>query len=318
MKYLLIDFGASYIKHAVFDKTADIIYNINNIISPFQTNASINKIELKTILTDIISSNSDINGVIICTILGGSWVNDIYYSWKSDKIHTKNYCLVSGLFNSKIIHDHHKDFTDSNEYTSKLIIIGYINDTPIFSPLGDTNCVIESLPLTDKNVAINIGTGSQVIYKRNNNIITHKYIPAGRMFLVFNELFKSLKLDFFSCLSELKIQDVIDSSLTIDLNVFTQSHHYNGGGSISNINEGNFNITNIVGSIFKEFIIQYKEYINDIIPEQLLIVGGISKKNVILKELFNYYYRDIEILMLEDSIESTYKGMIQIIKKDLS
>jgi len=317
MNYLLIDFGASYIKCAVYNRIEDKIWNTNNIVSPFQSNNIISKSQLNDILQNIISSYSNIDGVVICTILGGSWMGDIYHSWKSNQIHTKNYCLISGLFGSKIIHNHHKDFTNGDEYTSKLKIIGYINKIPIFSSLGDTNCVIESLPLTYKNLAINMGTGSQVIYKQENNIIINKYIPAGRAFLVFNELFKSLNLDFFEQLKKIKIEDVINSSLNVDLNVFTQSHHYYKGGSISNINEGNFNVNNILGSILKEFVVQYKEYAYINMLDQILLVGGIAKKIPILKELFEYYYQGIEIIILEDSIESTYKGMIKIIKKDL-
>jgi hypothetical protein len=317
MNYLLIDFGASFIKCAFYNKTEDKIKDIINVISPFTVSSSITKLQLQNILQNIISSYPDINGVVICTILGGRWEGDTYHSWKVNSSNIKNYCLISGLFDGKIIHNHHKNFTDGNQYTSKLEVVGYINNTPIFTSLGDTDCVIESLPLTNTNVAINIGTGSQVIYKQDNNIKINRYIPAGRAFLVFNELFESLGLNIFDQFEKIKVEDVINGSLDIDLNVFSQSHHYNKGGIISNINEGSFNIKNILGSILKEFVTQYKEYIITDQIEQILLVGGISKKILILKELFEYYYKNTEIIILEDSIESTHKGMIKIIKKDL-
>ena len=317
MNYLLIDFGASFIKCAMYDKIEDKIKNTINIVSPFTSSSLLTKLQLQTTLQNIISLHSNIDGIIICTILGGKWDKDIYYSWKVDLSKIKNYCLISGLFDGKLIHNHHKNFTNGNNYTSKLEIIGYINNIPVFSSLGDTDCVIESLPLTNTNVAINIGTGSQVIYKRDNIIKIDRYIPAGRAFLVFNELFESLNLNIFDQLEKIKVKDVVNSSLNIDLNVFNQSHHYDKGGIISNINEGSFNIKNILGSILKEFVTQYKEYININQINQILLVGGMSKKILILKELFEYYYKDIEIIVLEDSIESTHKGMIKIIKKDL-
>jgi hypothetical protein len=317
MNYLLIDFGASFIKCALYDKTKDEILNTSIINSPFQYNDNISKSNLYKILLDIISSYSNVDGIIICTILGGGWDGDVYHSWKSKHNILKNYCLISGLFDKSLIHSHHKDFTNGNKYTSNLEILGFINNIPVFSSLGDTNCVIESLPLTNTNVAINLGTGSQVIYKRNNITNISRYIPAGRAFLVFNEFFESLSLNVFTQLEKITVEDVINSSLNVDLNVFTQSHHYNNGGIISNINEGSFNIKNLLGSILKEFILQYKEYIPFDSTNQILLVGGISKKIPILKELFGYYYKDVEITINETTIESTHKGMIKLINQQL-
>ena len=124
-------------------------------------------------------------------------------------------------------------------------------------------------------------------------------------------------LDIFTQLEKITVKDVINSSLNIDLNVFIQSHHYNKGGIISNINEGSFNIKNLLGSLLKEFILQYKEYIPSNNTNQILLVGGISKKIPILKELFEYYYNNIEIILNETTIESTHKGMIKLIKQQL-
>lgn len=317
MNYLLIDFGASFIKCAVYNTYINDVKNSINIESPFIKENSITKNQLRRILQNIISSHSNIDGVIICTILGGRWENDIYYSWKINSSGEKNYCLISGLFNSKIVHTHHKNFTNADKYVSNLEIIGYINNIPIFSSLADTDCVIESLPLHNENIAINIGTGSQIICKRYDEILINRYIPAGRAFLVFNELFESLDLSIFDQLSKIQVDDVINSSLNVNLNVFEQSHHYSTGGSILNINEGSFNIKNILGSILKEFVTQYGEYITDNTVNQILLTGGMTRKILILKELFEYYYKNIEIVILEDSIESTHKGMISIIKRDL-
>jgi hypothetical protein len=71
-----------------------------------------------------------------------------------------------------------------------------------------------------------------------------------------------LGLDIFTQLEKITVKDVINSSLNIDLNVFIQSHHYNKGGIISNINEGSFNIKNLLGSLLKEPNDRFKFYVN--------------------------------------------------------
>ena len=49
------------------------------------------------------SQNCKIDSIVICTILGGGYIEDIYYSWKENTIKPKKGCLVSGLFfNEKI------------------------------------------------------------------------------------------------------------------------------------------------------------------------------------------------------------------------
>ena len=110
MKYLLIDFGASYIKMAVYDKTNETTSSRGEISSPFQKSCTITKHQLWTILSDIITKNKDADAIVICTILGGGWKNDVYYSWKSSDSSEKKYCLISGLFHEKStfhVHEHH-------------------------------------------------------------------------------------------------------------------------------------------------------------------------------------------------------------------
>ena len=113
MKYLLIDFGASFIKSIIYNKDIDTYSDACNIVSPFQTQNEITKQELLSILQGLISSNID--GVLICSILGGYYEGDTYHSWKGEQL-TKNYCLVSGLFSdtdSFHIHEHHQETTHS-------------------------------------------------------------------------------------------------------------------------------------------------------------------------------------------------------------
>ena len=294
----------------MYDKTQDSYIKGQIIPSPFLKTNKISKTELQSILSDIILNHEKVDGVVICTILGGSYIKDEYHSWKSPQHAIGDKCMISGLMNAKP-HIHHSPFTNACEYSSTLEIIGNILSTPIYSSLGDTDCVIKSINLTPTSVAINMGTGSQVITKDK----IERYFPSGRMFLTFYEFFKSIGVDMFNIMQNIHVDDVVNSSLKLDLNVFQQSRNYIFGGSISNIHEDNFNIQNLLGSILKEFVLQYKPFIKD--SSEILLLGGISKKIKILPELFRIFYPSSDVILLEDDIESTHKGMIMCIKEEL-
>jgi hypothetical protein len=308
MKYLLIDFGATYIKCALCSN--GIITPTTNVPSPFQHKTQVTKQELTSILEDIVSNHKGIQGILVCTILGGKWEEDIYKSWKcADPTDKGSMCMVSGLFDNTIIHVDHKDFTKAQHYTDKPLVIGRIKNIPVYSPLGDTNCVIRSLSLPPNGVAINMGTGSQVISKTK----VRRFYPAGRSFLVFNRLFESSSISLFDMIQTLTVQDVVNSSLTINLAVFEQARNWNGGGAISGITESNFTLQNIAASIIKAFVLQYGDSLTD--AESVTLVGGIANKISILPELFRLYYPDKTIIYEESSVEATHKGMGYLINK---
>ena len=309
MQYLLIDFGATYIKCVVYNKETGTIEDSKQFESPFKISTSITSMSLHKLLNDIVLTYKRVDGIIICTILGGTWQKDVYHSWKTSP-DQGNFCLISGLFES-VTHEDHKPFTTAKFYTKSLNIIGNIHQTPIYSSLGDTNCVIRSLKIKEDEVVINMGTGSQVITKHNIN----RYFPAGRSFLTYQELFNSLGLDIFQLMNELTTKIVLNSSLKIDLAVFSQARGYTDGGSISQINEGNFTVQNMLGSLLKSFVLQYKESVSD--AKTIILVGGIAKKVRILPLLFEYYYPQARIILAEDEIESTHKGMINYINEQL-
>lgn len=308
MKFLLIDFGASYIKPALYDKEKDELLSLSPIVSPFQTEFSIKKENLLNLLEQIVGQHK-VKGIIVCSILGGGWIDDTYYSWKSSNTEIKQHCLISGLFANHPtyhIHTHHKGNFDG------LKILGYIKNIPVYSSLGDTNCVIEALDIKDNDYVINIGTGSQIISKKDNKILIEAFIPAGRALLVFKNIFPNL----FDVIKELSLEDIINSNLDIDLNIFPQSKKYHKGGNILNINENNFNMKNLSASIIKQLTLQYKEYMTDISKNNIKLTGGIPSKILYLKEVFEYYYPlySIELVTKE---ENTHLGLIKYIKKHL-
>jgi len=310
MKYLLIDFGASYIKCAVYDKNCNNYKKGETISSPFLVSDSISKKDLLECLDTIVELHERVDGIVMCTVLGGSYVNDTYVSWKSSQNNTKNKCLMSGLLNC-LPHIHHKEFTDSKEYLTNLKVVGHIKNVPLYSVLGDTNCAHKSISLSENSVIINIGTGSQVISKNT----VERYFPAGRMLLVYQRFFQSIGVDMFKLFKTIRVEDVVNSTMEFNLNVFKQSRNYASGGSILNINEETFSIHNFLGSLLKSFVIQYKPFVKKF--EHIILVGGITKKISILPELFKFYYPDSKIHATENEIESTHKGLIEFINEEL-
>lgn len=315
MKYLLIDFGASFIKTATYDSVDNSLENFQEIKSPFVESSIVSKDTIRAVFLKIVGIHKEIDRVVACSILGGYYENSLYYSWKVADKRKSSSCLLSELFREEKtfhIHKHHRDAVDAQEYEEGLNILGYINKIPVYSILGDTDCVTESLQLTSNTAAINIGTGSQVITSTKR----HSFIPAGRSFLVFEELFNSLGLSLFDYFKQLTISDVDNSSLKINLNNFEQSHKYQRGGSIELIKEGSFNINNLAGSILKEVVLQYSEYIKSINIDTILIVGGIPQKIPLLYDLFKKYYPEMTI-EIESSKVNTHQGLIIYINKYL-
>jgi hypothetical protein len=315
MKCLLIDFGASYIKTAMYDTDTDEYSDVRNTDSPFLISDHISKNELLELLSDIVVSYSSAEAIFPCSILGGFYEQDIYYSWKTNKTPKKNYCLLSGLFvgeSSFHVHTHHREFTDVETYADELKILGYINDIPMYSALGDTFCVMNSVTLTDDSVGINLGTGSQVFYKHNNELVVKMYIPSGRMLLMFDKFFNELNFDFFSSLTNITVEDVLNSTLQLNLNVFPQAHEFVDGGHITHITEDTFTVKNLLSSILREYV---QQYIKLIPPNtnNIILLGGITKKLNILPDIFKVYCSDKNVIISDDGILDTHLGIVNFI-----
>ena len=89
MKYLLIDFGASFIKSCRYDSNSGEIDSITTVSSPFNTSGTISKNELISYITNILEKYPDCKKVMSCSIMGGEWNNNIYRSWKVIKKQSK-------------------------------------------------------------------------------------------------------------------------------------------------------------------------------------------------------------------------------------
>ncbi|MBT6447119.1 MAG: hypothetical protein HOK38_00045 [Flavobacteriaceae bacterium] len=312
MRYLLIDYGASFFKSVIYN-TEELSYSkYYTIPSPFTKDALITKEALKKIIKKIIKNYSEIDGIISCSILGGGYHDNLYYSWKQKSKYKLKNCIISGLFeesSSFHLHSHH----GGNQIN--IGILGYINKIPYYSNLGDTNCVVKALSLKKNQIALNLGTGSQLILTSDGDTKIYSHFPAGRSFHVFNELFESLNLNIFKLFKTISKEDVISSSLKINLNNFPQSRDYFQGGFISEINEGKFSYKNLLGSLIKSFILQYQNIISERPKDEILLCGGISSKLEILKDLFQFYYPENKVLLIESNHPLTFIGLSAFIKE---
>lgn len=314
MRYLLVDFGASFVKTTIYDSSSDTHSEEKSEVSPFQSRSFIGKDELMSFMNQIVAASSPVDGIVVCSILGGGWVNDVYHSWKSSSDLPRKHCLISGLFETSPLyhlHRHHGGSVDG------LLPIGNLNGVDVYSPLGDTNCVIESLNLQDNEYAINMGTGSQIIFMDSNRIEIISFFPAGRAFLVFETFLASLGMDFFAELEKLTVQQVVQSDLVVNLNVFPQAKHFKDGGGIFGILEGKFTLQNVLCSILRCFVLQYAPYLKHQEKDKIRLVGGIPSRLPIIKELFDHYYPNKTITMNLSTLPSTHEGMTALIKRYL-
>lgn len=313
MNYLLIDFGASNIKSVLYNSLENTLSNLLEFPSLFLEDTKVKKNKVKTTLDTIISKYPQTDKVITCSILGGYYVSDIYYSWKcanKPNLPKNPKCLIGGLFDFKI-HKHHALSINQPEYTENISLVGIYKDIPFLSSLGDTECALKSISLNSNELVINLGTGSQVANHSNR----FSFIPSGRMFLMFSKFFNSLGKNFFEDLEQVTISDLIHSTLKCDLNVFQQSHKFKSGGNIIGILEDNFTYNNLLSSILKSYINQYKEYIDVYKPTKVYLIGGIPKKLPLIQSYLKHLYPKIIFDSNNTKYADTHLGLINYIKE---
>jgi len=312
MKYLLVDFGASYLKTALYNKVSGEIGRETRLDSPFLHENTLSRQEVHDLLVSTIERyKSEIEAVVFCTILGGRWDGDTYSSWKLLERGDFRGCLISGFFkDSKDYHIHKHHGGESDE----LKPLGELLGKTIYSALGDTFCVIESLDIQDDEYVVNMGTGSQVISTVGDGYHLDSHIPAGRAFLAFEEFFGS---SFFAELNSITVKEVISSDLDINLNVFKQAVKYTGGGAISNIQENNFNQKNLLASVIRCWVLQYGEYFENPSKTKVRLAGGIPSKMPIVKDLFERYYDRPTTIDTSKKLPETIIGISKYINKYL-
>lgn len=299
MEYLLIDFGASFIKSVVFDLKSGEFKNKQIFKSPLYNKVSISKSTIISAINDILDLYPNIYDIFFCCIIGGGYINDIYHSWKSPI----------------------KEFDNTNNLISGSIGKHYKNKI-IHNIFGDTHCVIESVSLEKNDVLINMGTGSQIIKlnplgtfltfgKSYDNI---SYIPSGRALNAYASFFEEMNINFYYELSKLTYEDLISSNLQFNLNIFKESLNYTEDGDIHNITEYNLTFKNFLSSILRSYIEQYFKLSNLYIAKKIYLSGGIPKKIEAIGKYFSEKL-DAQIILNTTDIEDTHIGMAKIIKQ---
>ena len=204
----------------------------------------------------------------------------------------------------------------------------------VYSGIGDNQCAIFGSYLNDKDVIINMGTGSQIAKidelntnakmeqrpyfdKKNLSIITH--IPSGRALNCFigfiNDCFSyaNSKLSAWNLLEEITIKDIMESSIEFDLNVFESSYKFLIGGGIRYIMEYNLNLKNYLSSLIKSYIEQYFAIIDEysIGYSKIVLAGGIPRKLNIIKKYIEEV-KNINVFINEFEQDETLNGLKNI------
>jgi sugar (pentulose or hexulose) kinase len=226
------------------------------------------------------------------------------------------HCHSSVLLN--YVHEQTGIRLNLNTPTSKICPTNYLKmngrQIPLYVGVGDHPCAVlgagtSTAPTT---ISVNIGTGSQVAaidfpqqesslefrpYFQDQRLTTITHIPAGRIlsccieFLNQVAAFHSKQSDFnfWLVLQSLSVDEILNSSLSIDLAFFPGAWNYSTGGSIRQITETNFTVKNYLGSVLKALVLQYRDAINKIDPQaqlsEIILGGGVACKLPQLKTL---------------------------------
>lgn len=200
----------------------------------------------------------------------------------------------------------------------------------VYGGVGDLQAALYGAGFPIKHqVMINLGTGSQVVSTvlgatdetvelrpgvlgGRFSAITH--IPSGRALNVFAKFIDDLAPCpvFWDTFATLKADDLKSSGININIGVFASSWKYKSGGSISGINENNFNLKHYVGAVAKGWLDQYKNAINAISKKpakSIAIAGGLSRRASFVAK----YLADITNAQIEvedyDTGEDTLEGL---------
>ena len=68
MRYLLIDFGASFIKTAIYNSVNDSLENFQEIKSPFIENSIIKKDVVQSILLKVVNLHTNVDRIVACSM----------------------------------------------------------------------------------------------------------------------------------------------------------------------------------------------------------------------------------------------------------
>lgn len=197
--------------------------------------------------------------------------------------------------------------------------------------IGDQQAALLGSGLNDDNsLSFNLGTGAQVSkivsemkYSKNYQIRpyfhgkylkTIPHLPSGRALNVYLRFFKDFLQKANIKAEENYIWDILinseseysDNDLSVDLSFFENPITNNINGSIENISEDNFNISNLIHAIFCQLANNFLWAANIIEPDKekirtLIFSGGIAKKiESVRKMISKHYDNKTDIIIASD------------------
>lgn len=182
---------------------------------------------------------------------------------------------------------------------------------PVYVGVGDHQCaVLGAANLPGQTLSLNLGTGSQVSvidgratapeletrpYFDTHLLQTITHIPAGRALATHLDFLGQVRggadsREFWAMLAALDQAALDQASLGFGLSLFKSARGYDGGGSISRIEEGQYTLPNYLASLLGAFLDQYLEVRDLLDPDHLLrravLSGGLARNLPRLHQLF--------------------------------
>ena len=226
-----------------------------------------------------------------------------------------------------------------NKHIEKMY--GYVNfnsqKIPVYGCIGDLQSSIASLDLSENEINVNLGTGSQVSHILNcikgfeirplyDSLIfsSISHIPCGRVLNIFSKFFseieqtgseKSIFWDIFFSKADIKNK----YKIYLDLNMFQGSYKFNDGVSILKITEDNFDLKVFIDSIKFSLINQYSNIINDCNNQsnnkikKIILTGALATKIADFKEIIENE-TGIEAQVAHTEIDTSLIGLAKISK----
>jgi hypothetical protein len=209
----------------------------------------------------------------------------------------------------------------------------------VWGGLGDLQSAAYGLdfPLRS-SILINLGTGSQVMAITPSQSVgievrpsalgalTHAitHIPAGRALNCFAKFIDGCAQQgggaplFWRLFGQLQPDAVLAADDCLDLNIFSSAWRFKGGGSVSKIIEGSFELPWFMRSLAKSWLTQYAQALEAIYPhhpsDTFLLGGGLSRRGDFIAPVLESLLgkRVIETPLVTD--EETLDGLLKLAK----
>ena len=184
-------------------------------------------------------------------------------------------------------------------------ISGYWRGIPCYSGVGDQQCALAGVLLADREISVNIGTGSQVAmtvdtppaddlqtrpYFDNRLLRTITHIPGGRALTPLVRLFAEL-----SGMSEDQAWPKIEAAVALvpstDLRAAITFFPGPCGdrGFLENLHDGNLGVGHVFRAAFESMARNYEACIRRLDPaagvERLVFTGGVAQRLAIVRDL---------------------------------